>query len=100
MRNLIIWVVLILAALASLAMPAHATSQRGLRTVTLQSAALGKSTTVTILLPDGYTTSAHRYPVLYLLHGSGQSSSDWSPSGVRRPLDPCTSYRRPLASPQ
>ncbi|MEY2397177.1 MAG: hypothetical protein QOJ00_351 [Actinomycetota bacterium] len=33
---------------------------------------------VRVLLPDGYDTGCGRYPVLYLLHGVGDSWKDWS----------------------
>lgn len=35
-----------------------------------------------IYLPDGYETNTHkRYPVLYLLHGGGESHTDWQRKG-------------------
>ena len=40
--------------------------------VKVPSAALGAEQVATILLPEGYTKSRSRYPVLYLLHGGGQ----------------------------
>ncbi|MDB5075876.1 MAG: hypothetical protein JWO42_2055 [Chloroflexi bacterium] len=48
-----------------------------LRRLTLESQALGSVTHVDVLLPTGYSTSTQRFPVLYLLHGSGGSHSDW-----------------------
>jgi len=33
---------------------------------------------VRILLPDGYATSGLTYPVLYLLHGAGDTAASWS----------------------
>jgi S-formylglutathione hydrolase FrmB len=44
------------------------------RTVRITSAALGNSEyAFAVLVPNGYDTSDKRYPVLYLLHGSGQT---------------------------
>jgi S-formylglutathione hydrolase FrmB len=44
------------------------------RTVRITSAALGNSDyAFAVLLPNGYDGSSKRYPVLYLLHGSGQT---------------------------
>ena len=39
----------------------------------------------TIYLPDGYETSNLRYPVLYLLHGSGGDENSWAVSGKIQP---------------
>ncbi len=44
----------------------------------LRSPALGSTTHVNVLLPDGYAGSTKRYPVLYLLHGYGGSYADWA----------------------
>jgi len=35
-------------------------------------------THVRVLLPDGYDTSGRRYPVLYLLHGAGDTYQTWT----------------------
>lgn len=44
------------------------------RTVRIPSAALGNSDyAFAVLLPNGYDSAEKRYPVLYLLHGSGQT---------------------------
>ena len=34
--------------------------------------------TIRVLLPDGYATSHKRYPVLYLLHGAGDTFATWT----------------------
>ena len=34
--------------------------------------------TVRILLPEGYGSSRLRYPVLYLLHGAGDTFATWT----------------------
>jgi S-formylglutathione hydrolase FrmB len=49
-----------------------------LQQITLYSPALGGTTHVDVLLPNGYATSARRYPVLYLLHGLGGTYAAWS----------------------
>ena len=81
MKLLVTWVVVLSCIGVScgfLAQPARAASTPNLRTLILQSAALGTNTTVNVLLPDGYATSARRYPVLYLLPGLLNSAYDWS----------------------
>ena len=48
---------------------------------TAPSAALGTPIDYTVYLPDGYTTernAATRYPVLYLLHGRGDTMQAWT----------------------
>jgi S-formylglutathione hydrolase FrmB len=53
-----------------------------LRTLTLDSPALGARTRVNVLLPREYDPSgATRYPVLYLLHGALADYNDWNYSG-------------------
>ncbi len=42
-----------------------------------QSTALGEPVAYNVYLPAGYAGSAKRYPVLYLLHGRGDSMSAW-----------------------
>ena len=49
-------------------------------TVTIEavrSPALGRDWPVSVYLPPGYGASDARYPVLYLLHGSGGDETDW-----------------------
>ncbi|CAG4890142.1 alpha/beta hydrolase [Paraburkholderia saeva] len=50
------------------------------RIVAIPSAAMHKSFDATVVLPDayGHGTDADRYPVVYLLHGSGGDYTDWS----------------------
>ena len=57
---------------------------RTIRTQQVLSEALGGVRTFGLLLPPDYERSARRYPVLYLLHGSGQRHSIW---GRRTLLD-------------
>jgi S-formylglutathione hydrolase FrmB len=66
------------AALAVCLLLVQAPARPALQDVTLQSAALGRSITYRVLLPDGYRSSAVRYPVLYLLHGLDGHYQDWS----------------------
>lgn len=49
----------------------------------LKSNRLGISTTqnVQVYVPAGYANASTRYPVLYLLHGIGGLSRDWTASG-------------------
>jgi len=50
------------------------------RVVTIPSAAMRQSFDATIVLPDDYARGGHirRYPVIYLLHGSGGDYTDWA----------------------
>ncbi|MDZ4792815.1 MAG: alpha/beta hydrolase-fold protein [Bacteroidota bacterium] len=45
--------------------------------LTLQSNILNMERRYAIYLPPGYETSERSYPVLYLLHGSGDDQSGW-----------------------
>lgn len=59
--------------------------------VVLGSPAMGVSMDNYVLLPKGYDPSGHtRYPVLYLLHGSGGSYKDWIDNGVQSLIDTAT----------
>jgi enterochelin esterase-like enzyme len=49
------------------------------------SAALGENIAYNVYLPYGYATGTQRYPVLYLLHGRGDSMQAWTQ--VRGQLD-------------
>jgi hypothetical protein len=49
-----------------------------IRSGTLDSSALGVTKSYNIYLPEGYDTSALRYPVIYLLHGWGVGEDSWS----------------------
>ncbi len=53
------------------------TSKVSVQDVTFSSKSLGRETKYRILLPAGYAESAHRYPVLYLLHGVFGGSENW-----------------------
>src|SRR4051812_30417386 len=60
---------------------------RTIRTARLTSEAMASVRTYGLLLPPDYETSARRYPVIYLLHGSGQQHATW---GRRTLLDGAT----------
>jgi enterochelin esterase-like enzyme len=49
-----------------------------LATATFHSATLGEDVAYNVYLPAGYESTAKRYPVLYLLHGRGDSMSAWT----------------------
>jgi S-formylglutathione hydrolase FrmB len=56
--------------------------------VVLNSPAMGDQQPVYVLLPPNYDPSgAVKYPVLYLLHGSGGSYADWINHGVEDDID-------------
>jgi len=46
---------------------------------------LGRDYPYIIYLPEGYAVSHQAYPVIYLLHGSFGSETDWARSGRLRP---------------
>jgi S-formylglutathione hydrolase FrmB len=59
---------------------AHRASAFETMTVSIPSTAMHKSFDATIVLPDEYTHGRPdaRYPVVYLLHGSGGDNTDWT----------------------
>src|SRR4051812_15315353 len=44
----------------------------------VRSATLGEDIDYNVYLPGGYQVSSQRYPVIYLLHGRGDSMSAWT----------------------
>lgn len=46
-----------------------------------KSAVLDRTERIVIYLPPGYEKSAARYPVLYLVHGSGDTPDSWTNAG-------------------
>ncbi|HKR43518.1 MAG TPA: alpha/beta hydrolase family protein [Paraburkholderia sp.] len=50
------------------------------RVVSIPSAAMERSFDATVVLPDDYGRGSHaaRFPVIYVLHGSGGSYADWT----------------------
>jgi enterochelin esterase-like enzyme len=67
-----------LAAIA-LTVATTATAQQGqvFETLTVNSSILKTDRKFAIYLPDGYDKSDQSYPVLYLLHGSGDNQTGW-----------------------
>src|SRR5262245_65167227 len=49
--------------------------------VPYQSSVLGRMRRLHVYTPPGYGTSTEKYPVFYLLHGSGDSDQSWSALG-------------------
>ena len=46
-----------------------------------KSAVLGRTERIVIYLPPGYEKAAAKYPVLYLVHGSGDTPESWTKAG-------------------
>lgn len=55
-----------------------AAPQGTLTSTSFHSATLGEDVAYNLYLPAGYSSSAKHYPVLYLLHGRGDSMSAWT----------------------
>ena len=69
-------------AAADLKVTGSKTLSPRLTELTMQTTALDFPVRVRVLLPDGYDASAkRRYPVLYLLHGSFDTSASWTDKG-------------------
>ena len=51
------------------------------RTIWYESKSVGAERSFRVYTPPGYETCKVKYPVLYLLHGSGQNENDWSEVG-------------------
>ena len=89
MRAVVVAAFLLLAAgtpapaSAQLTLTASQPDTARLSTLTFSTPAVpGGTTTVRVLLPDGYAVNPNRrYPVLYLLHGGAGSSGDWTTAG-------------------
>ena len=47
----------------------------------VSTAQLSRPVRVNVLLPDNYSADAHRYPVLYLFHGTSGGADDWLAQG-------------------
>ena len=71
--------VLLLVLLAPSAVGSSAAVAAGsLTEASFQSATLNEPISYNVYLPAGYEASTDRYPVLYLLHGRGDSKSAWT----------------------
>ena len=45
------------------------------------SSSLGIKRSAYVYLPPGYARNSKRYPVLYLVHGAGDSQDEWTSTG-------------------
>lgn len=48
-----------------------------IETIAVQSDTMGRDIPVSVILPDAYQEGAEQYPVLYLLHGAGDTHRKW-----------------------
>lgn len=48
-----------------------------IETIEVHSEKMGRNIPVSVILPDAYEEGAQRYPVLYLLHGAGDTHRKW-----------------------
>ncbi|TDW66506.1 alpha/beta hydrolase-fold protein [Kribbella pratensis] len=58
--------------------PVPAVEPGVIKSAAVRSATLGEDINYNVYLPAGYDASARRYPVVYLLHGRGDSMSAWT----------------------
>ena len=54
-----------------------ATAASDLRRDSITSQALQRDLIMLVYLPEGYDSSTQKYPVLYLLHGAGDTEETW-----------------------
>ncbi|NQU38547.1 MAG: esterase family protein [Lentisphaerae bacterium] len=47
-------------------------------TISISSSKMGRDIPATLILPDSYSDTPQRFPVLYLLHGAGDSYAGWN----------------------
>ena len=76
---------LLLIACAGCCPKATQTNGRSEVVVTSHPATIGEAG-VAVYLPEGYTTSQEEYPVLYLLHGSGDDETGWMTKGKAKAI--------------
>lgn len=76
---------LLLIACAGCCPKATQTNSRSEVVVTSYPASIGEAG-VAVYLPEGYTTSKEAYPVLYLLHGSGDDETGWITKGKAKAI--------------
>jgi enterochelin esterase-like enzyme len=62
--------------------PAPSTTAGTSLTLSIDSAALGRSLPSIVFLPPGYEAGDERYPVLYMLHGLGGHADEWEEYGM------------------
>ena len=78
----LVWALLMCAsAQAQLTVTATQTLSPRLTQYTATSTALGRSTNIRVLLPDGYAGGTRSYPVLLLLHGCCDDYRSWVDKG-------------------
>jgi S-formylglutathione hydrolase FrmB len=73
--------ILVALIVAAVPAPARTATTATLRTVIINSDILERPVSVNVLLPPGYDDPARshrRYPVLYLLHGAGDTYASWA----------------------
>ncbi|MBA3330654.1 MAG: SBBP repeat-containing protein [Actinobacteria bacterium] len=70
-------VALFVILLAPSALGGGAVGQGSLTAAVFHSTALNEDIAYNVYLPAGYESSARQYPVIYLLHGRGDSKSAW-----------------------
>src|ERR1700730_8916472 len=74
---------IVTAAPSATATPAAAPSPSRVESDNFFSPALGQTMPYFVYLPNGYDSSSPtRYPVLYMLHGSGGSNTEWQGYGL------------------
>lgn len=84
MKRLILCLTAVLLGAASWAQPGG----KVIESRSLKSGILGKDVNYSVYLPADYDTSDRKYPVLYLLHGSGGDETNWvQPGEVKRIAD-------------
>lgn len=76
---------LLLITCAGCCPKATQTNGRSEVVVTSYPASIGEAG-VAVYLPEGYTTSQEAYPVLYLLHGSGDDETGWMTKGKAKAI--------------
>ena len=69
---------LLLPAATPAPVPAAAVAPGTISTESMRAATLGEDIDYNVYLPAGYESSSHRFPVIYLLHGRGDSMSAWT----------------------
>ena len=84
-KSLNILVLVLLIACAGCCPKAKQTIEPSQVIVTSYSSSIGEAG-VAVYLPEGYSTSEKDYPVLYLLHGSGDDETGWLTKGKAKAI--------------
>jgi len=69
------WAILLTAALAG-----SISQAATVEVISVPSQKMGKEVPVTMILPEGYKTSTQELPVVFLLHGAGDTHAKWNDS--------------------